>query len=379
MGYNEEIGALREQINSINEKMVNLFSDRMAVSEAIAAVKQKYGKDVFDRQREDVVMANALESLKNQNYRNETMGFFRALMDLSKKYQQKTLKPPQAQPLSFTDKQDASVGYLGIPGSFSHIAATEAFGGNKLSHYDTFENIFESMKQGDIDYAILPAENTETGSITAVVDLLAKYGYYIVAEKLLKVAHSLLGIKGAAIGDIKKVYSHPEPLMQCRAFLTAHPDMETHPSLSTAQAAKMAAELNDKSVACIASEKAAAIYGLAAIETNIQNNDNNCTRFVIVAKQPYKGDNCNKTSVVLMLEHKPGSLCDMLKVFHDGGVNILKLESRPLKDRPFEYLFHLDFEGSIYDPQIADTIERVRQKAAGYTYLGCYPKERLTV
>ncbi|MDD5018496.1 MAG: prephenate dehydratase [Eubacteriales bacterium] len=379
MGYTEEIGDLRQRINEIDEKLVNLFSDRMEAAERIADLKKQYGKDVFDRQREDIVMAHALESLKNQNYRSETMGFFRALMDLSKKYQQKAIQPKEAETLSFAQKPGISVGYLGIPGSFSHTAATETFGNKKLKSYDTFENIFDGMKNGEIDYAILPAENTETGSITSVVDLLAKYGYYIVAEKLLKVSQSLLGVKGAALDDIKKVYSHPEPLLQCRAFLAAHPGIETYPSLSTAQAAKMAADTGDKRVACIASEKAAAIYGLDVLETNIQNNDNNCTRFVIIAKQPYRDASCDKTSIVLMLEHKPGSLCDMLRVFSGGGINVLKLESRPLKDRPFEYLFHLDFEGSIYDPGIAKTIEIVRQKAAGYTYLGCYPKEKLTV
>ena len=380
MGYEKEILKLRKKVNEIDEKLVGLFSDRMETTNKIASVKQKYDKEVLDTKRESDVVAHALSILKNQDYREETKSFFYALMDISKKNQKNMIQPARANNLGIVDKPESRVGYLGIPGSFSHIAAEEAFGpGAILNNYDTFENIFEGLKSDTINYAILPVENTETGSITTVIDLLTKYSYYIVAEKLLKVSHSLLGVQGAELDDIKQVYSHPEPIAQCRNFLAAHPGIEAYPSLSTAQAAKSIAERGEKSVGCIASKQAAKIYGLTVIQENIQNNDHNCTRFVVVAKQPYQDKSCDKTSIVLMLEHKPGSLYNMLKVFSDGNINVLKLESRPLKDRPFEYLFHLDFEGSIYDRDIAKTIEKVKEEAAGYIYLGCYPREKLTV
>lgn len=380
MGYDEEISILRKRINDIDTKLVALFEDRMQTTTNVANTKKKYDKAVFDSKREDAVIDRTLSLLENQDLREETKGFFHALMDISKKSQQKTMTTSKVASLGFAEKADAHVGYLGIKGSYSHIATTQVFNNQStLKNYQTFEGIFEGMKNEEIDYAMLPAENTETGSITAVIDLLAKYGYYIVGEKLLEVSHSLLSIKGATIDDIKKVYSHPEALAQCRRFLHTHEDITGYPSLSTAQAAITVAELADKSVACIASRQAGDIYGLQTLCENIQNNDNNCTRFVIIAKQPYKSEACNKTSIVFMVAHKPGSLCDMLKIFSDGGINVLKLESRPLKDRPFEYLFHIDFEGSIYDPSVAQTIELVKQNSTGYIDLGCYKREQVTI
>jgi chorismate mutase/prephenate dehydratase len=276
--------------------------------------------------------------------------------------------PPSA------EKIDGAVGYLGLPGSFSYIAAHEAYPGAQLISLPSFEAIFEALKDGRIALAMLPVENTETGSITAVIDLLARYGYFIVAERLLKVTHSLLAPAGATLDTITKVYSHPEPLSQCSAFLSRHSHIAAFPALSTAQAAQDVARLNDVTTACIASEEAAAIYGLTVLATGIQNSEGNSTRFVAVATQPVVHAGCDKTSIVFMVEHRPGSLAEVLQLFKEGGVNIQKLESRPLKDRPFEYLFHLDFEGSVSDQHVAAVLDRVRDKSAGLTWLGSYPR-----
>ena len=241
--------------------------------------------------------------------------------------------------------------------------------------YDTFEGIFVALQHGEIGLAILPAENTDTGSITAVADLLAKYGFYIVAEQLLSVTQSLLGIPGATVEDVHEVYTHPEPIMQCSRFLSEHPDMKTYPALSTSQAAMKVADTADPSVACIASSHAAPIYGLSVLAEGIQNSSGNCTRFVVIARRPELSSACDKTSVIFKVEHKPGSLCEVLRLFSDGGVNILKLESRPLKDRPFEYLFHLDFEGSLEDDRVARVIEAVRGVTTELIWLGSYPRQ----
>jgi chorismate mutase/prephenate dehydratase len=376
MGYNEDIAPLRARINDIDAQLIALFEQRMAVAEGVAAVKTEYGVPVFDAKREDIVIDRALSLLNNKDLSDETRGFMRALMDLSKKSQHKKMPVPPPQP--FAPQSGTPIGYLGLPGSFSHIAATQTFGNaGALHHYDTFEAIFEAMHAGDIDYAIVPAENTETGSITAVIDLLAKYGDFIVAEKLLRVSHSLLGVPGASLEGITQVYSHPQPLAQCRAFLTAHPKMQTYPSLSTAQAAQKVSALGDKSVACIASQQSAAIYGLDVICADIENNDTNFTRFVIIARQPRTDAPCNKSSIVFTVAHRPGSLCRVLGAFSDSDINILKLESRPIKDRPFEYMFHLDFEGSAAEPHIAQAIENIQKDLTGYIYLGSYPRERM--
>ena len=275
--------------------------------------------------------------------------------------------------IKFSDVKGAKVAYLGIKGSYSFIAARQSFDSSaELKNYPSFEAILEALKNDEVDYAMLPAENTQTGSVTPAIDALARYGYYIVGEKLLKVSHNLLGVRNAKLSDIKKVYSHPQAISQCSEFLGEK--YEAYPSLSSAHAAKSVSELADKSIGAIGSESSGEIYDLDIIKRDIQNEDTNCTRFVIVSKRPYKGKNCNKTSIVILLMHKPRSLYEMLSVF--SNVNILKLESRPIKDRQFEYQFHIDFEGNIYDEEVAEMIERVKKKAAGYTYLGCYPSEK---
>lgn len=372
MGYDEEIGALRERINNIDEKLTPLFEQRMDSVKEVAAVKNTYGKPVFDVKREDAVLARAVERLNKKEYSEDVKSLYRAIMDISKAKERRDMAH---EPLPCADAKYDRVGYLGIQGSFSHTAAMQAYCDSELVSYNSFEAMFEGLKNDEISLAMLPAENTETGSITAVVDLLAKYGFFIVAEKLLKVSQSLLGIKGANIENITVVYSHPEPFAQCSAFLAAHPNMQARPSLSTAQAAKSVAEAGDMTIGCIASSEAAGIYGLEVLIENIQNSDSNCTRFVAVANQPVSGSECDKASIVFMVEHRPGSLCEILKIFSDGGVNIHKLESRPLKSRPFEYMFHLDFEGSMTDANVLATIENVKQIAADYIFLGCYKRE----
>ena len=373
MGYDKEIAVLRERIDAIDGKFLALLEDRLNLVKEVGALKQRFGKEVLDLGRERRVIERALSNMRDKSNEQYVKDFFQALMDISKNSEKHIEAPVKAQPA----ETQIRVGYLGVEGSFSHAAAELSFPRSTLKNHDTFEGIFESLKEGDIDRAMLPAENTETGSITAVVDLLARHGFFIVAEKLLPVSQSLLGIRGASVEDIKVVYSHPEPFGQCSEFLLSQPGMETRPALSTAQAAMTVAQKGDKAVGAIASRRAAEIYGLGVLAENIQNSDSNCTRFVVVAKQPYKGPGCDKTSIVFTVEHKPGSLCEMLEIMRDGGINILKLESRPMKGRPFEYLFHLDFEGNIRNENVAGTIEKFKAAAADYIFLGCYRRDRL--
>ena len=369
MGYEEEIKVLRDRINEIDAQLVPLFEARMRAADEVAAVKQKYGMPVYDAAREAAVIEKALRLLQDASYADSLRKFYQSLMSISRHRQRTRISFPPS-----VKKIDGAVGYLGLPGSFSYIAAHEAYPGAQLMSLPSFKAIFEALKDGRIALAMLPVENTETGSITAVIDLLARYGYFIVAERLLKVTHSLLAPAGATLDTIAKVYSHPEPLSQCSEFLARHPHIAAFPALSTAQAAQDVARLNDVTTACIASEEAAAIYDLTVLATGIQNSEGNSTRFVAVATQPVVHAGCDKTSIVFMVEHRPGSLAEVLQVFKEGGVNIHKLESRPLKDRPFEYLFHLDFEGSVSDPHVAAVLDKVRDKSAGLTWLGSYSR-----
>ncbi len=372
MGYEEELVPLRRRIDELDAQLVPLFEARMKVSVDVAGVKERYGKPVFDAAREDAVIARAVSRLADTGNAEAVRRFYRALMDISKQRQHERIAP-----VSQPEPGGGAVGFLGLPGSFSHIAAMAAFDGSRLRGFDTFETIFIALQQGEIDRAIVPAENTDTGSITAVADLLARYGFYIVAERLLSVTQSLLGINGATLGGVREVYTHPEPIMQCSRFLAEHPEMKPYPALSTSQAAMKVAEQKDPTVACIGSAQAAPIYGLTVLAEGIQNSSGNRTRFVVIARQPELSALCDKTSIIFKVEHKPGSLCDVLRLFSDGGVNVLKLESRPLKDCPFEYLFHLDFEGSIGDERVSRVVEAARGVTAELIWLGSYSRQTI--
>ncbi len=372
MGYEKELRVLRDKIDSIDARLVPLFEARMQVSDEIADVKQRYGRPVFDADRENNVMERALSHLTDSSSDAEARRFFRALMDLSKQRQGTHFEKLD----DIAADETPAIGHLGLKGSFSHIAALEAFGTDApLKSFDTFEAMFEALRIGEIGRAILPAENTETGSITAVVDLLARYGYFIIAERLLKVSHSLLGLPGAGLEQIREVYSHPEPIVQCSRFLLSHPGIVSHPALSTAQAASQVAQMGNKTVGCIASSLAAQIYGLEVLSENIQNSSGNSTRFVVVARKPKMTGACDKTSIVFKLDHRPGSLFELLHLF--SNINILKLESRPLAGRPFEYLFHLDFEGSTDDEKISQVLAEAKKHAAELVWLGSYPRMTL--
>ena len=372
MGYEQEIRVLREKIDSIDAQIVPLFEARMHASDEIAELKRRFGQPVFDAGRENAVITRALSRLEDGTNDEVARRFFRALMDLSKQRQHTHFETPE----DTNEQSAATIGYLGLPGSFSHIAACEAFGEDApLKRYDTFEAMFEGLRTGALGRAILPAENTETGSITAVVDLLARYGYFIVAERLLRVSQSLLGLPGTKLEDIEMVCSHPEPIAQCSRFLALHPKIAAYPALSTAQAASSVAELGNKAMGCIASAMAAKIYGLEVLAENIQNSEGNSTRFVVVARKPLLTPVCDKTSIVFKLDHRPDSLFELLRLF--SGINILKLESRPLAGRPFEYLFHLDFEGSADEKQVKQVLDDAKAHAAELVWLGSYPRMTL--
>jgi chorismate mutase/prephenate dehydratase len=325
---------------------------------------------VFDAAREDAVIARAAARLADPANAEALRRFYRALMDISKQRQHERIAPAAK-----AEDGGGAAGYLGLPGSFSHIAALSAFGAENLRGYDTFEAMFIALQQGEIARAILPAENTDTGSITAVADLLAKYGFYIVAERLLAVTQSLLGVPGATVEGVREVYTHPEPIQQCSRYLAEHPAMRAIPALSTSQAAMKVKELADPAVASIGSAQAASIYGLIVLAEGIQNSSGNRTRFVVIERQPCLTPACDKTSIIFKVEHKPGSLCEVLRLFSDAGINVLKLESRPLKECPFEYLFHLDFEGSAEDARVAGVLEAVRGVTAELVWLGSYPRQ----
>jgi chorismate mutase / prephenate dehydratase len=272
-------------------------------------------------------------------------------------------------------KDSYKIGFQGVPGSFSEQALFGYFGNHVDTHsVDEFEDIFKALKTNKIAYGVLPIENSSTGAITQVYDLLNKYEFHIIGEICLKIRHHLLGIKGCTIDDIEEVYSHPQGFEQSRDFLKQYDRWKLIPYYNTAKSAELIKMKNSKSMAAIGSKKAAEIYGLEILASNINSNITNTTRFVIVGKELRKDHLSNKISIVLSTKHKAGCLYNVLRHFAKNDINMLKIESRPIKDKPWEYFFYIDFEGNLEDPIIELAIDSMDRDSEYFKILGNYPK-----
>lgn len=274
------------------------------------------------------------------------------------------------------NKSNIKIGYQGIKGSFSEEAMIEFFGENQNEvSYDKFEDVFMALEKDEINYGILPFENSCTGAITAVYDLLSKYGFYIVGEECIKIKQNLLGIKGCKLEDIEEVYSHPQGFEQSKNFLKNHDNLKLIYFYNTAISAKHVSDLNVKSKAAIASERAAKIYGLDIIEKEINDNESNNTKFIIISKKLELSNDCNKMTVTFSLDNKSGTLYNFLKHFAENKINMVKIESRPSKSKLWEYVLYVDFEGNIKDKNVKNAINIIERKSKYFKLLGCYKKK----
>lgn len=270
------------------------------------------------------------------------------------------------------------IGYQGIKGSFSEEAMIKFFEGNyEAISYDKFEDVFVGLQKGEIDYGILPFENSCTGAITAVYDLLLKYSFYIVGEECIKIKQNLLGVKGAKLKDIEEIYSHPQGFEQSKNFLKEHQELKLIYFHNTAISAKYISDLNDRSKAAIASTRAAKIYGLDIIEKEINDNETNNTKFVIISKNLELTNDCNKMTATFSLDNKAGTLYNLLRHFAENQINMVKIESRPSKNRLWEYVLYVDFEGNINDENVKKAIGLIEEKSEFFQLLGCYKKKEI--
>lgn len=276
------------------------------------------------------------------------------------------------------NKNNIKIGYQGVKGSFSEEAMIEFFGENqKAVSYEKFEDVFIGLQKEEIDYGILPFENSCTGAITAVYDLLSKYGFYIVGEECIKIKQNLVGIKGAKLKDIQEVYSHPQGFEQSKIFLKNYEKLKLVYFYNTAMSAKYVSDLNDKSKAAIASARAARIYGLDIIEKEINDNESNNTKFVIISKTLELRDDCNKMTATFSLDNKAGTLYNLLGHFAKNQINMVKIESRPSKSKMWQYVLYVDFEGNINDKNVKNAMNLIEEKCEFFKLLGCYKKKEI--
>lgn len=278
--------------------------------------------------------------------------------------------------ISHYKPNDLKIGYQGVKGSFSEEAMISFFGeNNKSLNYEKFEDVFISLKNDEIDYGILPFENSCTGAITSVYDLISKYGFYIVGEECIKINQNLVGVKDATVDDIKEVYSHPQGFEQSKNFLRNHEDFKLIYFYNTAISAKHVSKLNDKGKAAIASSRAAKIYNLDILAKNIHDNNNNHTKFVIISKNLESSKESNKITVSFSLENRAGSLYNLLGHFVKNNLNMIKIESRPSNGELWEYVLYVDLEGNINDEKVKNAINLIKEETRYFKLLGCYKKK----
>ena len=270
------------------------------------------------------------------------------------------------------------VGFQGAKGAYGEEATYAYFRGawSDIISHNSFEDVIEALLEGTIDYGVLPIENSSAGEVFDTYDLIKSNKLYIVGEQTIKIEHNLIGIKGTKIEDIREVYSHPQGLSQTKEFLKEHDNMIKIPYINTATACEHVAKLNDKTKAAIASRRAASIHGLEILEPNIHFNKNNSTRFIVLAKKMLITDSCDKISIVFHASHTSGSLYNILGHFTYNGLNLLKIQSRPLLEKKWEYYFFADLEGNLQDVNVLIALSKVKEACPYFKILGNYEQNK---
>ena len=372
----DELSKAREQIDKIDKQLVPLFEERMRVGEAVAHAKAASGDTtVYRPEREKQVLAAAEDMLKDKRFCAEVRQFMGAVMDINKDFQKRILFPSKAEYPRGEVEKTAVVGFFGDSGSHSDLACEKFFPqAKKRLSCPTFRDVFEKLKAGEIRFGVVPIENSSTGSISDVYDLLGEYDFFIVAERWERIRQHLAAIPGTKESDIKEIYSHPQGISQCTEYFSDRPDIKAVPFGNTAKAAAYVAKCGEKSKAAICSEAAARLYGLQVIARDINSQSDNYTRFIVIGKQMRAGHG-SKISVMFTLGNTPGALYGVLRHFAYNGINLTKMESRPQKNKPGEYIFYVDISGNAEEAERA--LSQVRTDCGYYKMLGEYERSSL--
>ncbi len=384
-----DLDIIREEIDNIDRELVKLIEKRMEKVLKVADYKEKNNMKIFDKSREDEVVKKNITYIKNENFKEVISELFTCIMDISKQIQSKEIlsktgdkKEKKNNLDNKTDKEEIhfkknKIGFQGVSGSFSEQALIEYFGEcDNLYNYTSFEEVFMALENNEIDCGVLPIENSSTGGVLEVYDLLRKYGFYIVGERCIKVDHNLLAIKGTTMEDIREVYSHPQALQQSSEFFANYKNLTLIPYKNTAISAKLTKDKNSKNIGAVASKKAAELYDLDIIKANINHNKNNYTRFIVIGKQLEINDDCDKISLVFTVPHKPGMLYSALSNFANNNLNMMKIESRPIVGKSWEYFFYIDFQGNLNKSFVKEAIKEIEENSSYFKLLGNYKSHK---
>lgn len=355
-----DLTELRNSIDEVDGKILDLLNKRAEFVLEVGKVKEKQGSAFYVPSREQ----NLLRKLEEKN---------------SGPFPTSAIKPVWKEIISasLSLERPIEVAYLGPKATFTHQACQKQFGlSARFRPVRTIAEVFDIVEKNKVNYGVIPIENSTEGVVSYTLDMFVESDLKIVAEILLGITHDFLNLSGKA-EDVERIYSHPHAVAQCRRWLEEHfPDVPAQDASSTAEAAKIAAE--DPTAAAVAGELAGAIYGLKAVETRIEDNPNNFTRFLVIGKniQSHKGGADDKTSLLFAVKDEVGALYRMLQPFYDNGVSLTKIESRPMKQKAWEYVFFVDCEGHVSDEKVAATLDQLRGQCKFLKVLGSYPRAK---
>lgn len=375
----ETLEELRVRLDEIDDQIVNLYEQRMEICAHVGEYKIQTGKKVLDRQREKEKLENVAGKASNPFNKKGVTELYEQLMSMSRKLQYEQLVQAGALgrlPFIQVDSLDADqarVVFPGTEGAYSEAAMKRYFGENCNSFYvRTFREAMEAIEDGAADFAVLPIENSTAGAVDEMYDLLVEFENYIVGETVIPIRHTLSGLPGASLKDVKTVYSKGVALMQATHFLDAHSSWQRINVANTAIAAKKVVEDQDPSQAAVCSTYAAKVHGLQVLVDNINDNEHNSTRFIVVTNQKIFLKHASKISICLEVSHESGSLYRVLSHFIYNDLNMTKIESRPIEGRDWEYRFFIDFEGNMADGAVKNAIRGLREECRNLRILGNY-------
>lgn len=371
---------VRKRIDVIDDEIAKLYANRMELALDVAKAKAESGTPVENLERERQILSRVASAMPDEIklYGKQVFG---TMFETSKAYQYSVLNvdsPIKNEIRAAIESGvkpfpiQASIGCQGVEGAYSCIAADKMFEIPSISCFRTWEGVFSAVEHGMCEFGVLPIENSTVGSVIGVYDLMKKHKFHIARSYKLRIKHCLLAKYGVELKDIKEVVSHEQALAQCNGFLKQLGGVKITKCENTGIAAQMIADRERYDVACIASKECASLYGLKILQSDINDSNSNYTRFIAINKQLKVYDGANRISIAANLAHEAGSLNRLLNKFSALGLNLTKIESRPIADSPFEFKFYFDFEADVRDSAVQNLIAEIANKAEDFEFLGAY-------
>ena len=386
---NLDLWKIREKIDKLDSQLVELLEERLEIVQEVAQFKKQTGKRIFDEEREKEVVQKNLKRVKNKELNHYIELILKDIMDSSKEYQKFKIGI-STKYVNDLDLKDKKLGYTGVPGSYAYEVLMNILKNNKnldvnsieenknIFHFNSHKELVEAVHTKKIDIGILPIENSIVGEVRDSIDLINTKNIHIIGEVRHKISHNLLGVKGSRIEDIRNIYSHDQAFMQCSQFLSKH-EWHLNRMTNTAISGKYIAAEGKKENACIANMKTKEVYGLELLKKNINNEEENYTRFFIISNEEAVIDRSDKISIVTSANNESGALIGLLQIFYKYGLNMVNLKSRPRANKPWEYYFYIDFEGNMSSEKVRMALKEMREKSNYLQILGNYKLYNLEI